>query len=331
MTKNIFKKLHFRKLKLSLVFALTLATISFGSVSALAASPEASYPDNTVKLTVVNYKFNFDKYFEDTKAGRNTNPFDRYDPAGGSRFSYVEPNFTCENGKSLGGVPVLGIFNNTVNNTNFKARGDLASAPDINYCLNSSIDDIFQARAPKNNVNLIPQIFNITNTTSFYSPSLFDNGLCDRKADGSIVMKSEYEQFYNNPNQAIRDSFRGKLGNRNCNPGTERREIYQFRYTIEYPSNALCNKYYNTATNGQESFGTGTGQVDCPTYYRDAFGSKFGITSNKGIVATATYHLMLNESSNGYVGWRNVENGFRESSTDPVIKSWDGVAAFSLI
>lgn len=359
-----------------------IASLAFGSASVLAAAPEAAFPDNTVKLTVCNYKFNFTTYYNNVVNLLNTNPYDKFDPAGGTRFCYVENNFTCTVGATIGGAPLVGLYGNTVGANAYPAQGDITVGAGTNYCLNASIPEIFKLIAPSNNVNLIPQIYNVTGKTgaageTYNVPGSWDNGLCKRNADGTVTMLPEYEQYYNSPNEAIKNAFRSQLGNRNCNVTPVNREIYQFRYTIEYPSNEVCNtfytnlkpkvvQYYEANANGAEirnlyklvsgkqdsqftpadvtsfynyfkaytgatgAFGTGTGQIDCPTFYKSAFGSKFGLTSNKGIIATDTYHLILNEGYTAYVGWRKVESGRRLSETDALKKAWDGYAAFNL-
>ncbi|GAB4147764.1 MAG: hypothetical protein OHK0017_09820 [Patescibacteria group bacterium] len=353
---NFFSK----KLNVAVGLVALTATMFTGVLTAHAINaPEASRPDNTVKLTVLNYKFNFETYFQDKircagVAGcASSTPYDSFDPAGGSRAAYVIDNFTCANGAKVGGVPLLGLYETTVDGTTYTARGDLnrlQGVNNLNYCNRSSIGTIFNTitypgpnggaattQSSKNDTNLLPQIFNVTNTTSYYAPARFDtaksgDGLCYRQADGSIQMNPTIAAKLNDPNAAVRKAWQDVVGTRNCNPGPELREIYQFRYVIEYPSNALCNQYYDTNNDGRDTYGTGSGQIDCPTYFAEEFGKKrFGIESNKGIVATSTWHRMINESSTDRSAWRKVESGSRVQqswySSDP---SWDGKSVFPL-
>jgi hypothetical protein len=384
----------FNKKTLHSIFAVSALAVSLtlGSVSAFAVAPEAALPDSTLTVTKCNYKFNFATYYDGVTNLLNTNPYDKYDPAGGTKFCEVKDGFKCDQGAVVAGGPLLGMYANTVNGVSYPAQGDITVGTGTNYCLNASIPEIFKAIAPSNNVNLIPSIYNVTNKTgaageSYYVPGFFDNGLCQRNADGSVVMKPEYESQYNNANDAIKNAFRSAIGTRNCNvtqinpdnTSQVNREIYQFSYVIEYPSNQVCNDFYTklkpkviqyyeadanganirqlyklvtgkgdsdftpadltgfynyfkayTGTATSATFGTGTGQIDCPTYYKSAFGSKFGMTSNKGIIATETYHSILNEGSTAKVEWRKVETGRRLSETDPLKKAWDGYAAFNL-
>ena len=361
-----------------------IASLAIGSVSALAASsaPEKAFPDNTIKYTMCSYKFNFTNYFNNTVNLLNTNPYDKFDAAGGTQFCYVQDNYNCTVGATLGGAPVVGLFANTVNGVTYPAQGDITVGSGTNYCLNAAIPEIFKAIAPSNNVNKIPEIYDKTGKTgaageTYYAPGKWDNGICQRNADGSVVMKPNILEAYNQPNEAGRAAFRAKLGNRNCNVTPYLRQIYQFKYIVEYPSNEVCNtfyanlkpkvvQYYDAEANGTQirnlyklvsgksdsqftptdltgfynyfkayntaagAFGTTAGQIDCPAYYKSALGSKFGLTSNKGIIATDTYHWTINESYTAQVGWRKVETGRRLSETDPLKKAWDGYAAFNL-
>jgi hypothetical protein len=360
-----------------------VASMTFGSLQTYAAAvQELSFPDNTVELTVCNYKFNFTKYYNDITNQLSSTPYDKFDPAGGTKYCYIQTGFTCNSGTTLGGVPVLGLFQNTVNGVTYKPQGDVTAGSGVNYCLRASTPDIFKAIPPSNNVNLIPSIYNVSGKTGaagevYYNPGAWDNGLCQRNTDGSVTMLPEYAAAYNDPDPQYRQEFIDSLAGRNCNVTPKERKIYQFRYTIEYPSNDICNTFYanlkpkvtaayEADANGQairtlyklvsgkqdSQFGSAdltnfynyfknyngatspafaaTGKIDCPTFYKSAFGSKFGLTSNKGIVATDTYHAIMNESYQAWVNWRKVEVGRRLSETDGLKKAWDGYAAFDL-
>ncbi len=357
-----------------------VASLTLGSAQALAIAPEAAYPDKTIKLTVCNYKFNFTKYYENVVNLLNTNPYDKFDPAGGTTYCTVQESFTCANGAVVGGVPLLGVFNNTVNGVTYPAQGDITTGTD--YCLNASIPDIFKTIAPSNNANLIPQIYNVTAKTgaageTYYAPGFFDTGICQRYNDGKVAFKPEVQAMNDSTDPVDKANFLAALGTRNCNVTAKNREIYQFRYTIAYPTNEVCNtfyanlkpkvtQYYEADANGAQirnlyklvsgksdsqftpadvtgfynffkaydttkaAFGTTATQRDCPAFYKLAFGSKFGMTSDAGIVATSTYHSIVNEDKTAFIQWRKVESGRRLSETDPLKKAWDGYAAFNL-
>lgn len=323
-----------------------------GITSSTFGSIPTESPTFGIDITTCFAVFDWERYMENLKNGRQSNPYIDKDCVRQTdlvKNEVVQKRFykdfqigSQETKQALGNIPVVGIFPNQ----GYEAQGIVnKTLQQINPSFNnvdrsklSSLTNIFTQEDLKQIYSTtngqfttgIPRMFH-TGPDEFRTDAngreIYQGGWC--KAENGKIMVRDKQV-----NRPLADNYFRFLGVDKSNatatcalPGEtavkdKNLEVYQFLWQIPYPTGQQCQKWF------------GVNEADCKRFYRITLGEQLAGDTNladgESLVYAYTFYGSFDDKYTKWVRWATPDVGNRQGATDATIASFNGYNAFEM-